>query len=73
MDYSALLSPAFERAKLGFSEGGVPVGAALFDSQGTLMSVGRNRRIQDNYPSIHAETDAFRKAGRQKITKTKYW
>lgn len=64
-DYSTLLQPALEEARLGFAEGGVPVGAALFDARGTLLSRGRNRRVQDNDPSIHGETDAFRKAGRQ--------
>lgn len=65
MDYLALLKPALEQAKLGFKEGGVPIGAALFDSSGTLLSVGRNRRVQDSDPSAHGETDAFRNAGRQ--------
>lgn len=64
-DYAALLQPAYEEARLGFDEGGVPVGAALFDAGGRLLSRGRNRRVQDNDPSIHGETDAFRKAGRQ--------
>lgn len=66
MDYLALLQPALEQAEQGFIEGGVPVGAAMFDSKGNLISSGRNRRVQDNDPSIHGETDAFRKAGRQK-------
>ena len=65
LDYHALLQPALEEARIGFAEGGVPVGAALFDCQGKLLSRGRNRRVQDNDPSIHGETDAFRKAGRQ--------
>ncbi len=65
LDYSALLQPALEEARLGLAEGGIPVGAALFDAKGTLLSRGRNRRIQDNDPSVHGETDAFRKAGRQ--------
>lgn len=65
LDYPALLQPALEEARDGFAEGGVPVGAALFDAQGHLLSRGRNRRVQDNDPSIHGETDAFRKAGRQ--------
>lgn len=65
MDYQALLEPALDEARTGFAEGGVPVGAALFDSNGVLLSRGRNRRVQENDPSIHGETDAFRKAGRQ--------
>jgi len=65
MDYRALLQPALEEARIGFAEGGVPVGAALFDAAGNLLSRGRNRRVQDDDPSVHGETDAFRKAGRQ--------
>lgn len=56
---------AIEEAHLGLSEGGIPIGAALFDDQGKLLGKGHNRRIQENDPSVHAETDAFRKAGRQ--------
>lgn len=65
MNYSKLLTVAFEEAQAGFDEGGVPVGAALFDREGRLLGRGRNRRVQDNDPSVHGETDAFRKAGRQ--------
>jgi len=65
-DYSALLAPALAEARLGRAEGGVPVGAALFDGAGKLLASGRNRRVQQNDPSIHGETDAFRRAGRQK-------
>ena len=66
MNYSSMLTIALEEAQSGFDEGGVPVGAALFDNQGQLLGRGRNRRVQDNDPSVHGETDAFRKAGRQK-------
>jgi cytosine deaminase len=65
-DHHAMLRVAIEEAKLGFSEGGVPVGAALFDEVGNLLGRGHNRRVQENDPSIHGETDAFRKAGRQR-------
>jgi len=65
-DYQAMLATACEEAKLGLSEGGIPIGAALFDRRGSLLGRGHNRRIQENDPSIHGETDAFRKAGRQK-------
>ncbi|MDX1352890.1 MAG: nucleoside deaminase [Thiomicrorhabdus sp.] len=71
MDYLALLQPALQQAQLGFEEGGVPVGAAMFDAQGNLISTGRNRRVQENDPSIHGETDAFRQAGRQKTYRDK--
>lgn len=65
LDYSRLLGVALAEAQAGFDEGGVPVGAALFDAQGRLLGRGRNRRVQDGDPSVHGETDAFRKAGRQ--------
>ncbi len=65
MKYSEMLSVALEEARAGFDEGGVPVGAALFDCEGRVLGRGRNRRVQDGDPSIHGETDAFRKAGRQ--------
>jgi cytosine/creatinine deaminase len=61
-----MLDVALAEAKLGLSEGGVPIGAALFDRDGKLLGRGRNRRVQENDPSIHGETDAFRKAGRQR-------
>ena len=63
--YQSLLNVAIEEASIGLSEGGIPIGSALFDSGGNLLSRGHNRRVQESDPSIHAETDAFRKAGRQ--------
>ncbi len=66
MDYQALLNTAIEEAQLGLSEGGIPIGAAFFDGNGKLLGRGHNRRVQENDPSIHGETDAFRKAGRQR-------
>ncbi|MBE7440282.1 MAG: nucleoside deaminase [Spirochaetales bacterium] len=71
MDYARLLSIAIEEAKLGLAEGGVPVGAALFDSNGILLGRGHNQRVQQGDPSIHGETDAFRKAGRHKSYRDK--
>jgi len=66
MDYQSMLDVAIQQARLGSAEGGVPIGAALFDRNGALLGQGRNLRIQENDPSVHAETDAFRKAGRQR-------
>ena len=63
-DYQALLDVALEEARLGLSEGGIPIGAALFDQSGKVLGRGHNRRVQENDPSVHGETDAFRKAGR---------
>src|ERR1700733_4975185 len=64
--YRTMLDIAIEEARIGLSEGGIPIGAALFNHQGALLGRGRNRRIQENDPSVHGETDAFRKAGRQR-------
>lgn len=66
LDFRTLLAPALDEARQGFAEGGVPVGAALFDASGNLLGRGRNRRVQEGDPSVHGETDAFRKAGRHR-------
>lgn len=61
-----MLAVALEEARIGFDEGGIPIGAALFRRNGELLSRGHNRRVQQSDPSVHAETDAFRRAGRQR-------
>ncbi len=66
LNYELMLKIAMEEAQQGFREGGVPIGAALFDRQGNVLGRGHNRRVQENDPSVHAETDAFRRAGRQR-------
>ncbi len=66
MNYLTLLETAVDEARRGLAEGGIPIGAALFDNAGKLLGSGHNRRVQDGDPSAHGETDAFRKAGRQK-------
>ena len=66
LDINAMLDIAIDEARQGLSEGGVPIGAALFDRDGNLLGRGHNRRVQEGDPSIHGETDAFRKAGRQR-------
>jgi len=62
----SFLAVAVEEARAGLAEGGIPIGAALFHRDGTLLGRGHNRRLQDGDPSVHAETDAFRKAGRRR-------
>src|SRR3954454_23148803 len=61
-----MLGVALEEARAGLAEGGIPIGAALFAADGTLLGRGHNRRAQDDDPSLHAETDAFRRAGRRR-------
>jgi cytosine/creatinine deaminase len=65
-NYEAMLEVAIAEARRGLEEGGVPVGAAIFDEFGKLLGSGHNRRVQDGDPSVHGETDAFRNAGRQR-------
>jgi len=66
-----MLAVAIEEARIGSAEGGIPIGAAMFSADGELLGRGHNRRVQENDPSIHGETDAFRKAGRQKTYRDK--
>ena len=65
-DYEQMLEVALDEARAGRAEGGVPIGAALFEADGTLLGRGHNRRVQDDDPSVHGETDAFRNAGRRR-------
>ena len=69
--YRRMLAVALEEARQGLAEGGIPIGAALFTSSGELVSRGHNRRVQQGDPSIHGETDAFRRAGRQRSYRDK--
>ena len=70
-NYEQMLQVAVNEARLGLAEGGIPIGAALFTSSGELLGAGHNRRVQENDPSVHGETDAFRKAGRQRSYRDK--
>ncbi|MBS1696018.1 MAG: nucleoside deaminase [Actinobacteria bacterium] len=61
-----MLDVAVEEARKGLAEGGIPIGAALFTAGGVVLGRGHNRRVQNDDPSVHGETDAFRNAGRQR-------
>jgi len=65
-DYEEMLAVALSEAHKGLEEGGIPIGAAIFDMNGRLIGAGHNRRVQNGDPSLHGETDAFRNAGRQR-------
>src|SRR5580692_12740655 len=65
-DYAKMLAVAIAEARTGLAEGGLPVGAAIFDFTGKVLGAGHNRRVQDGDPSMHGETSAFRNAGRQR-------
>jgi len=66
LDNAAMLAVALAEARQGLAEGGIPIGAAIFDARGQLVGSGHNRRVQQGDPSMHGETDAFRNAGRQR-------
>jgi cytosine/creatinine deaminase len=65
-DHAAMLAVAIGEARAGLEEGGIPIGAALFDASGALLGRGHNRRVQHDDPSAHAEVDAFRNSGRRR-------
>jgi len=66
-----MLQTAMAEARAGLAEGGIPIGAALFTREGTLLGKGHNRRVQEGDPSAHGETDAFRRTGRQRTYRDK--
>src|SRR3954451_1551049 len=65
-DYRRWLAVAVAEAVAGVGEGGIPIGAALVGADGQVLGRGHNRRVQDDDPSVHGETAAFRAAGRQR-------
>ena len=58
------LRAAIDEAKLGLSEGGLPIGSVLVRN-GTIIGRGHNRRVQRGDPMAHAEIDCLTNAGRQ--------
>jgi cytosine deaminase len=66
MNDHEMLALALAEARAGLAEGGIPIGGALFGADGALLGRGHNRRVQDDDPTMHGETSAFRNAGRQR-------
>ena len=60
MDSKSLIKAAYEEAQLGLSEGGLPIGSVLVDSDGNIVSRGHNLRVQTGDPTAHAEMVAIR-------------
>src|ERR1700733_9303045 len=58
-DNFAMLEVAIAEARKGLAEGGIPIGAAIFEGSGKLVGAGHNRRVQNGDPSLHGETDGF--------------
>lgn len=55
---------AYEEAMKSYEEGGVPVGAVMVEN-GKVIGRGYNRRVQDDNPVSHGETDCMKNAGRR--------
>jgi cytosine deaminase len=71
LSWHEMMKVAIEEARAGLAEGGIPIGAAVFAADGALLGRGHNRRVQEDDPSVHGETDAFRKCGRQRTYRDK--
>ena len=56
------MQKAIEEAKAAQAVGGYPYGAALVQNN-EIVSTGRNRMIENNDPTSHAEIEVFRVAG----------
>jgi len=53
---------ALQSAQKAFASGDIPVGAAIFNLVGQLISTGHNERELNNDPTAHAEIVAIRRA-----------
>src|SRR5436853_3510272 len=65
MDEKRLLAEAIAEARLGLSEGGIPIGSVLADGSGRIIARGHNLRVQTGDPTAHAEVVCIRNAGRR--------
>ena len=63
-NHAKYLDEAFTQAKKSFDEGGLPIGAVLIDSGGTVLGRGHNQRVQKASPILHGEMDCLQNAGR---------
>lgn len=57
------LQAAIDEAKIGLSEGGIPIGSVLVIDD-KIVGRGHNRRVQNGSPILHAEMDCLENAGR---------
>lgn len=57
------MQTAIDEARLGRSEGGIPIGSALV-RDGKLIAKGHNKRVQEKNPILHGEMDCLNNAGR---------
>lgn len=61
---AAFMALAYEEAKKGYEEGGVPVGSVM-SYKGELLAQGHNKRVQEGNPVAHGEMDCIINAGRR--------
>jgi creatinine deaminase len=59
------MQAAIDEARLGLSEGGIPIGSVLVH-EGQIIGRGHNRRVQQGNPILHGEMDALQNAGRRR-------
>lgn len=57
------MEAAVEQARIGYSEGGIPIGSVLV-IDGEIVGRGHNRRVQRGSAILHAEMDCLENAGR---------
>jgi cytosine/creatinine deaminase len=57
------MATAIDEARLGLSEGGVPIGSVLVIG-GEIVGRGHNQRVQRGSVVLHAEMDCLENAGR---------
>ena len=60
----SFMQAAIDEARLGLSEGGIPIGSVLV-CDGRIIGRGHNRRVQQGSVVLHGEMDALENAGRQ--------
>lgn len=65
-ELEAAFTEALRQAEKSWAQGGIPIGAALVDSTGTLIASGHNERVQSGDPTAHAEMVCIRRAGRRR-------
>jgi len=66
MDLRVLLHEALDEARVGLSQGGLPIGSVLADAEGRIIARGHNLRVQTGDPTAHAEVVCIRNAGRRR-------
>jgi tRNA(adenine34) deaminase len=65
MDDIEMMHVALTAARGALDSGDIPVGAAIFNKSGELISVAHNERELHNDPTAHAEIVALRRASQK--------